>query len=63
MVQSKWAMPTQNWRLMASISLVAGSLGVAYWLYRNKRYTEEKSDIREDRFKLVEEFAEITSCN
>jgi hypothetical protein len=60
---SKSSPSCQKWRLIASISLVSGTLGVAYWLYKNRRYAEEKPEIREERFKLVEEFSEITQSN
>jgi hypothetical protein len=62
MTMSKSAFPTQKCRLIASISLVSGALGVAYWLYKNKKYAEEKPDVREERFKLLDEFSEITNC-
>jgi hypothetical protein len=54
-------MTTKTIRITAAASLVVSTVGFAYWMYRN-RSSNEKTNLKEERYKLVEEFAELNNC-
>jgi hypothetical protein len=56
-------MKANKWRIAAAASLVASAFGAAVWMYCNRSSSVEKLDAKEERYLLVEQFAEMQNRN